>query len=167
MQDCYLSLGSNIGDREANIRSALNELKKKHKIAAVSRAYITKPLYFTEQKSFLNLVVKIETNTAPLQLLKEINNIEAALGRNRDKETRYGPRSIDIDIILYNDLVMDSPQLSIPHPRMHERAFVLIPLLEIAPELHCPKTGKAYTEYLKKLDLTDWTSTPEGIALEL
>ena len=132
----YLSLGSNLGDRAENLNAAIGRLRACGEVAAVSAFYETEPVEFTAQPWFLNCVVKLETEQAPRQLLAGILEIEQRLGRRRDQHK--GPRSIDIDIVLFGDIVLDAPGLTIPHPAMQERRFVLEPLAEIAPQVRHP-----------------------------
>ena len=127
----FLSLGSNVGDREANLRDAQKRLGAVGRVTAVSSFYETEPVEFTEQPWFLNCAVALETAQTPQQLMTSILNIEEAMGRRR--VWKKGPRTIDIDILLFGDAVLDSPEVTIPHPAMHERRFVLEPLAEIAP----------------------------------
>ena len=131
MKQVYLGLGTNIGDRQANLSRALKLLGERLKIEKVSSIYETEPVGYADQPKFLNAVCSVKTNIGPLQLLSLVKGIEANMGR--EAGFRNGPRSIDIDIILYSDMSMIDPELTIPHPRMNERAFVLIPLMEIAP----------------------------------
>ncbi|HXP43144.1 MAG TPA: 2-amino-4-hydroxy-6-hydroxymethyldihydropteridine diphosphokinase [Candidatus Acidoferrales bacterium] len=129
----FLSLGSNVGDREANLRDAQKRLGAVGRVTAVSSFYETEPVEFTQQPWFLNCAVALETPQTPQQLMTSILNIEEAMGRRRVQ--KKGPRTIDIDILLFGDAVLDSPEVTIPHPAMHERRFVLEPLAEIAPEV--------------------------------
>jgi 2-amino-4-hydroxy-6-hydroxymethyldihydropteridine diphosphokinase len=132
----YLSLGSNLGDRAANLRAAIDRLAAVGKVAAVSSFYETEPVEFTEQPWFLNCVVKLETEKMPKQLLAALLDIERQMGRRRDRTK--GPRIIDLDILLVGSSVIETKGLTIPHPAMHERRFVLDPLAEIAPEVRHP-----------------------------
>lgn len=142
----YLSLGSNLGDRASHLKSALASLPPQLRVAAKSRVYETPPWGYTEQEHFLNQVVKATTYLEPELLLKHLKRLEVALGR---KATfRYGPRLIDIDILFYDDLVFESPALTIPHPHVHERGFVLIPMMDIAPDHVHPVTGKSIREMI-------------------
>jgi 2-amino-4-hydroxy-6-hydroxymethyldihydropteridine diphosphokinase len=127
----YISLGTNMGDRENFLREAIEELGQHPSIQlqSVSSIYETDPVGFVDQPNFLNLVVKIFTNLSPQELLEVTQSIENQLGRKR--EVRWGPRTIDLDILLYNQENIETDQLRIPHPRMFERSFVLIPLKEI------------------------------------
>jgi 2-amino-4-hydroxy-6-hydroxymethyldihydropteridine diphosphokinase len=129
----FLSLGSNVGDREANLRDAQKRLGAVGRVTAVSSFYETEPVEFTQQPWFLNCVVALETAQTAQQLMTSILHIEEAMGRRRVQ--KKGPRAIDIDILLFGDAVLDSPEVTIPHPAMHERRFVLEPLAEIAPEV--------------------------------
>lgn len=128
----YLGLGSNLGNRELNLEKALDFLSERMKIVRVSSIYDTEPVGNPNQPRFLNLVCEVQTGLSPLGLLIVIKAIENKLGRMPGESNT--PRTIDIDILLYGNKVMDTPQLTIPHPRLHERAFVLVPLSEIAPD---------------------------------
>jgi len=145
----YLSLGSNIGDREAHLRDALAHLEKQGRIVSVSSFCETEPVEFTDQAWFLNCAAALETSATPEQLMAAILRIEREMGRERIQ--RKGPRTIDIDILLFGDTIVDSPELTIPHPAMHERRFVLQPLAEIAPELRHPVLKKTIRELLEAL----------------
>jgi 2-amino-4-hydroxy-6-hydroxymethyldihydropteridine diphosphokinase len=127
----YLALGSNMGDRFGYLGRAVELLHRHEKIEVVntSSIYETDPVGYTDQDAFLNMVVKVQTGLSPLDLLDAVNRIEAELGRKR--EIRWGPRTLDLDILLYNQENINSEKLTVPHPRMQERAFVMIPLLEI------------------------------------
>jgi len=138
--EVYLGLGSNLGDRKTNLEKALQLLGERLTIRQVSSLYQTEPVGHKEQPMFFNAVCRAETDLGPLQLLSLIKGIEAALGRVPSFAS--GPRSIDVDILLYEGLAMETADLTIPHPRMAERAFVLIPLLELTPELVHPVSGE-------------------------
>ncbi len=140
----YLSLGSNVGDRAAQLRDALARLGAAGRVLAVSPLYETEPVEFTEQPWFLNCAAALETNQTPQQLMTAILGIEEQMGRRRVQSK--GPRSIDIDILLFGDAIIDSAELSIPHPAMHQRRFVLEPLAEIAPEAIHPILKKTIRE---------------------
>ena len=132
----YLSLGSNIGDREANLRDAIQRLSGLGTITAISSLYETEPMEVTDQPWFLNAAIGLRTTMAAADVMKEILAIETAMGRVRTRPK--GPRTIDIDILLYDGAVISEPGLTIPHAAMHERLFVLAPLAEIAPEVPHP-----------------------------
>jgi 2-amino-4-hydroxy-6-hydroxymethyldihydropteridine diphosphokinase len=132
----YLSLGSNVGDRARNLNAAIERLRAFGEIVAVSSFYETEPVEFTEQPWFLNCAVKLETEKTSQQLLAGILEIEQELGRRRGQQK--GPRTIDLDILLFGGSIVDDPGLTIPHPAIHERRFVLEPLAEIAPEVLHP-----------------------------
>jgi 2-amino-4-hydroxy-6-hydroxymethyldihydropteridine diphosphokinase len=159
MKTAYLSLGSNIGDREANLRAALDRLRP----VRVSPIYETEPVDYTNQAWFLNLAAEIQTDLFPRQFLSVTQRIERALGRVRP--VAKGPRTLDIDILLFGSTVMRTKELEIPHPRMHERRFVLCPLADIAPDIRHPLTRRTIREMLDALTDTvvvrPWkTSTP-------
>lgn len=149
----YLSLGSNLGNREENLDRALEVLEQRHvHVLARSSIYETEPQNVAQQRWFLNLAVQCETRYFPMQLMGVIQKIERELGRERGAGTvRWGPRVIDIDILVFGNVVMATPQLTIPHPRMLERRFVLEPLLEIAPELRHPANKEAFSKHLSKV----------------
>ena len=132
----YLSLGSNLEDREQNLRRALNLLHSLGQITEVSSLYETEPVEFTAQPWFLNCAAALETEKLPRQLLSGILQIEHSMGRRRTQPK--GPRLIDIDILLFGNSVIETGSLTIPHPALHERKFVLEPLVEIAPEVRHP-----------------------------
>jgi 2-amino-4-hydroxy-6-hydroxymethyldihydropteridine diphosphokinase len=146
----YLSLGSNVGDREANLRRALGLLTAEHiSVTKQSSIYETEPQDVPDQPWFYNLVAECDTQCFPLQLLTILQGIEFEAGRRRGAgEVRRGPRVIDIDILLCGEVSMTLPQLTIPHPRMLERRFVLQPLAEIAPELRDVRTGELFRNFL-------------------
>ena len=131
----YLSLGSNLGTRDQYLKQAIQGLcaSKRIKLIDFSSIYETEPVGFTEQPNFLNMVVKVETDFSPFDLLDQCLSVEKFLGRKRI--LRWGPRTIDLDILLYNQENIETEKLMIPHPRMLERAFVLVPLAEIDPDL--------------------------------
>jgi len=148
MKTVYLGLGSNVGDREANLSAALEQLAGPDlRIVRTSSLYETEPVGYTEQRHFLNMVAEADTDLFPMQLLWRITKIERALGRVRT--VRNGPRTIDIDILLYGRAVVHSATLEIPHPRMTERRFVLAPLAELAAALRHPITHKTIGEMLE------------------
>jgi 2-amino-4-hydroxy-6-hydroxymethyldihydropteridine diphosphokinase len=140
----YLSLGSNVGDRKAHLREAQERLKALGRVTAASSFYETEPVEFTQQDWFLNCAVGLETVQTPHRLLNSILDIEQAMGRRRVQ--KKGPRIIDIDILLFGDTILTSEEVTVPHPAMHERRFVLEPLAEIAPNMRHPVLNKTILE---------------------
>lgn len=156
MSHIYLALGSNIEPRETYLAKALDALNAYQQITIVKKSsvYKTAPVGYTDQADFLNMVVEVDTSLLPLALLDVCQAIEKQLGRKRD--IRFGPRTIDLDILMYNQENRETERLTLPHPRMLERAFVLIPLGEIAPELIIPATGdKRVQDYIEALPERD------------
>lgn len=147
----YLSLGSNLGDREGNLRAAIERLRELGEVSAVSSFYETEPVEMTNQPWFLNCAVAMETERMPKQLLSAVLGIERSLGRNRKKTQPKGPRTLDIDIILFGNSVIEMPGLRVPHPRMAARRFVLEPLAEIAAEVRHPVIKKTMRELREAL----------------
>jgi 2-amino-4-hydroxy-6-hydroxymethyldihydropteridine diphosphokinase len=147
----YVGLGSNLGDRAAYLLlglSALSRLPKTH-LLRLSPVYETDPVG-PPQPPYLNMVAELETELSPKGLLAEMLRVEKALGRERRE--RWGPRTLDLDLLLYGDLVLEEAGLSVPHPRLHERAFVLVPLLDLLPEGRHPLLGQSFAELLASLD---------------
>ena len=144
----YLGLGSNLGNRQGNLDQALKLLSARMQVGKVSSIYDTEPIGNTNQPRFLNLVVEVKTRLAPEGLLTMVKGLEQIMGR-RSKTGE--PRIIDIDILLYGNEIIKKPDLEIPHPRMGERQFVMVPLAEIAPEVVHPVTGKKIKEMNKAL----------------
>lgn len=142
----YLSLGSNVGDRAANLEDAVERLRSLGEVLAVSSFYETEPVEFTAQPWFLNCAVKLDTEKMPKQLLAGILYVEQQMGRRRHREQKKGPRAIDIDILLFGNSTIDTKGLTVPHPAMHERRFVLEPLAEIAPDVRHPVFKKTIRE---------------------
>jgi len=140
----YLALGSNLGNRAANLTTAIQRIRELGCVSAVSRIYESEPVGYREQGRFYNLVLRLETGYAPEELLVRVKRIETEMGRT--SSFRNAPRTIDIDILAYDDVVLHTPELEIPHPRMSERSFVLLPLAEVAPDFVHPVTGKRMTE---------------------
>jgi 2-amino-4-hydroxy-6-hydroxymethyldihydropteridine diphosphokinase len=148
----YLSLGTNLGDRQANLDRAIALIQAQGGIAVVRRSsvYETQPRDVLDQPSFLNMVVECRTSILPMLLLKKLLRIEQMMGRNRGPAAiRRGPRLIDIDILLYNDAVIQTASLTVPHPSMCERRFVLEPLLELAPDIKHPRTAQPLSQFLR------------------
>jgi 2-amino-4-hydroxy-6-hydroxymethyldihydropteridine diphosphokinase len=150
MHCVYLSLGSNVGDRGTNLHQCIRWLARLGDIAKVSSFYETEPMELREQPWFLNCVVELQTDLSARELLLRIQEIEAELGRNR--EIHKGPRTIDIDILLFDSDTIGDRDLQIPHPAMHERRFVLAPLAEISAQVKHPVLGTTAGELLQRLD---------------
>jgi 2-amino-4-hydroxy-6-hydroxymethyldihydropteridine diphosphokinase len=148
----YLALGTNLGDRPGNLQDATAVLSPVVTVLERSPVYETQPWGMTDQPAFLNMAIKGDTHLGPLELLKHLKRMETRLGRL--PAVRYGPRKIDIDILFYADLILDTPKLTIPHPSLHERAFVLIPLADLAPDLVHPVFGKTVRQLLAGVDGT-------------
>lgn len=134
----------------ANLRSAISAMPPTVEVLAESPVYETPPWGYTNQPTFLNMVLQARTDLSPLELLNFLKRLEAQVGRT--PSFRYGPRQIDVDILFYNALVLQTAELFIPHPRLHERAFVLTPLADLAPDLRHPTLGKTVTEMLASVD---------------
>lgn len=156
----YLCLGSNLGDREKNIKRAIRLIEKtpEIKVSKVSSLYETEAVGDKDQGRFLNQTIEVSTTFSPYEILGRLWKIENRLGRKRKK--RWGPRIIDLDILLYGELVINEEDLKIPHSHMHERAFVLVPLVEIASMARHPASGKTAEELLANLgeheEVTRW-----------
>ena len=162
MKTVYLGLGSNIGDREQTLQSAIDRLQAPDLVVKrLSPVYETEPMDFKEQRQFWNMVVEVETDLFPMMLLSRIQKIELALGRKRVGPAG-GPRTLDIDILFYGGFTVHSGRLEIPHPRLHERRFVLAPLVDLAPDFRHPQLHKTVRELLagvqgqkaRKLDIS-------------
>jgi 2-amino-4-hydroxy-6-hydroxymethyldihydropteridine diphosphokinase len=158
MARVYLGLGSNVGDSAGAIRAAFAELSTVLEGARLSKLWRTRPMYLAEQPDFVNAAACGDTELSPYALLEAIHAIEAAFGRDRSRELTKGPRSLDIDILLYGNLVVAEDALTIPHAGLKERLFALLPLLDLDPGLADPETGVAYSELAAALP-------PQGIYL--
>jgi 2-amino-4-hydroxy-6-hydroxymethyldihydropteridine diphosphokinase len=143
----YLALGSNLGDRRAHLATAVERLRDYVAVGPISSLYETEPAYVEDQPRFLNAVLRGQTALGPSELLAFVKRIERELGRVAGE--RFGPRVVDIDLLLYDDAALDTPELTLPHPRMAERPFVLAPLAEIAPELTPPGWAESIGERAK------------------
>jgi len=146
----YLALGTNLGERFDNLRAAINAFAPQIRVLEESRVYETEPWGYADQPAFLNMVVRAETDLSPRDLLARLKELEASLGRVPG--FRNGPRLIDLDILFYDNLSLDIPGLVIPHPRLHERVFVLVPLLDVAPSLLHPVLGQSVAQMVENLD---------------
>lgn len=146
----YLGLGANLGDRPANLLAAVAALLPQVRVLRLSSVYETEPWGYHGQPAFLNQVIKAETELPPLELLAYLKQIEFSLGRQ--PSFQYGPRQIDLDILFYGDQVVELPGLTIPHPHLAERAFVLVPLAELAPNLRHPSNGRSVLEMAKAVN---------------
>lgn len=155
MQEAFVALGANIGDRESSLKEALRRLTNdpQLEVRSISSVYETAPVGFTDQPAFLNMAVSLRTELEPLMLLRRLLEIEQEMGRVRD--VRWGPRNIDLDLLVYGDVSMESSELTLPHPRMGERAFVLVPLHEIWPP---------YSSFPWEAELAGFTMQEEGIS---
>jgi 2-amino-4-hydroxy-6-hydroxymethyldihydropteridine diphosphokinase len=147
--EAYLGLGSNLGDREQNLARAMDLLAQRVKIEQTSSLYVTEPVDHKDQPLFLNAVCRVLTSLGPEELLGLAKRIEVAMGRKPSFVN--GPRPIDIDILFYGDKVVNVPRLVIPHPRVQERAFVLVPLAEVAPRLVHPVSGQTIADMLSRV----------------
>ena len=147
----FLALGSNLGNRAANLKEAIASLPPQMEVKAKSKVYETPPWGYIEQEKFLNQVLMAKTYLEPEALLKHLKRLEVALGRKVTFQN--GPRLIDIDILFYDNLVFESPTLMIPHPRVHERGFVLLPMMDIAPDFIHPVKQKSVRDLIAGCDL--------------
>jgi 2-amino-4-hydroxy-6-hydroxymethyldihydropteridine diphosphokinase len=146
----YLALGTNLGDRVENLRAAVRALPPMLQVTALSPVYETPPWGYADQPAFLNMALAGETESDPLRLIVFLKDLEVELGR--EKTFRNGPRLIDLDILFFDDLLVDEPGLVIPHPRLHERAFVLVPLNDITSDLIHPVLGRTLRDLVKDVD---------------
>lgn len=149
MAEAFVALGSNMGDRLRMLQEAVVRLRPYGTFVAVSDVFETDPVGCTNQPAYLNAVLHVRTHLPPVDLLAVLLNIEAALCRTRTYVN--APRTLDLDLLFYDELILDTANLVLPHPRLHERAFVLVPLTEVAPDLVHPKTGLRVREMLSSL----------------
>jgi 2-amino-4-hydroxy-6-hydroxymethyldihydropteridine diphosphokinase len=151
MPTAYIALGSNLGSREEALSSAVGRLRSFGQVLALSSLYETEPVGYHDQPAFLNAVVALETQLEPLPLLRELLAIERELGRDRSRGPLKGPRTLDLDLLMMGDCVVASEELSLPHPELAQRRFVLAPLAEIAPHLRHPQRNQTMAELLALL----------------
>ena len=161
----YLALGTNIGDRLENLRAALYGLPPLVLPVRVSKVYETPPWGILDQPAFLNMVAEVETHLSPPRLLIFLKSMEQALGRV--KVIRNGPRLIDLDILFYEDQVLQDEDLEVPHPRMVERGFVLVPLADLRPDIVHPRLGERVSDMLAKVDITGINLYPPSEGYDL
>lgn len=160
MAEALVAFGGNLGDIRATIDHAIKQLCDGRSVRLVSRSadYETPPWGITDQPAFVNCAILVTTTLPPVALLKRALGVETSLGRNRSRETRWGPRTIDIDILTYDDLEMETPELTLPHPRLFERAFMLLPLSDIVPDRVI--SGRRVRDALRRVDLTGNVKLP-------
>lgn len=150
-----IALGSNLasawGDREASLREAIGRVGEFGVVLGFSSFHDTEPVGYVDQPRFLNGAMLLETELGPLELLRELLRVERAMGRDRSAAVAKGPRVIDLDLLLFEDVVLETPELTLPHPALAERRFVLAPLAEVAPEMRHPVSGLTVAEMLARL----------------
>jgi 2-amino-4-hydroxy-6-hydroxymethyldihydropteridine diphosphokinase len=161
--DALLALGGNVGDVRGTLDHAVDRLcdRRDIKVTARSSDYVTPPWGVEDQPPFVNMCIAVETSLSPQALLARMQEIERAFGRDRAQERRWGPRTLDIDLIAYDDIALDEPGLTLPHPRMFERAFVLVPLADIAPNRVI--AGKRVRDELAAIDATGIERLPKRL----
>ena len=150
MSVAYIALGANLGDRLATLRLVVERLNELGSVEAASSVYETEPVGFADQPSYLNAVVRLRTVLEPAALMAALLEIEAEFGRVRTFAN--APRPLDLDLLLYDELTLESTTVTVPHPRLHERAFVLAPMAELAPDLVVPRVGQSVAALLADLD---------------
>ncbi len=155
----YVALGSNLGDRVEHLRTAIAALRGLGSVEAISSFYETTPVGLVEQPDFLNAVAALRTGLSPQELMNALLRIEQQHGRDRGASVPKGPRTLDLDLLSYGDVVMETPSLTLPHPAMTERRFVLVPLEEIAPHWRHPLSGKTATELLAAISRAEEESS--------
>jgi 2-amino-4-hydroxy-6-hydroxymethyldihydropteridine diphosphokinase len=165
MVESLIALGSNVGDREGNLRRAIGIIGRQTKLIKISPVYETEPMYREDQSWFLNCVVAVETDLRPSELLERLQAAELEMGRG--KREKYGPRVIDLDILFYGNEIISEPSLEIPHPKIAERAFVLVPLNEIRPKLIHPVLGRTVGELLHNLKTSKKVVRKPGLSMDL
>ncbi len=165
LHQVFLALGANLGDRQGNLLQALQRLRARASIEKVSSCYETKPVGYAQQPDFLNMACLITTESTPHDLFRFLKQIEKQMGRQAN--FRNAPRPIDIDILFFDDVVLESPELTIPHPRMAERAFVLVPLAEIASDVVHPTLNLTVAEMLQRVDREGVSPTRRGLRVRL
>jgi 2-amino-4-hydroxy-6-hydroxymethyldihydropteridine diphosphokinase len=167
MPTAYIGLGANLpgpaGPPEAALAAAVERLAELGRVTARSSLYSTAPVGLAEQPRFLNAALGLETDLMPRALLEALLGIEHALGRDRSAGIANGPRTLDLDILLYGDLVLSEQGFEVPHPRMAERAFVLAPLSEIGPEVRDPRTGLTMKELFQRVSMSAPEDAPEAV----
>jgi 2-amino-4-hydroxy-6-hydroxymethyldihydropteridine diphosphokinase len=151
MPTAYIALGSNLGNRGEALSSAVGHLRSLGRVVALSSLYETDPVGYHDQPAFLNAVVELETQLEPLPLLRGLLAVERELGRHRSQGPLKGPRTLDLDLLLMGDCIVAGEELSLPHPALTQRRFVLAPLAEIAPELRHPESNQTMAELLALL----------------